>query len=170
MYRSVPFRSLCVAAFSLLSAASASAQPARFADPAAIDSAVAHFTGALPGTPGAAQPVDRRLRLAPCSSPLSMTWRGQGRDTVIVRCPDAGSWRLFVPVLAASLQETAGPAVQRGESITIAATGAGFTVSQPGEALDSGAIGAWIRVRAGAKAEPIRARVERPGLVVVPVE
>lgn len=166
---SAMFRPAILVAAALLPA-TVQAQPVRFADLAAIDGAVAQFTGALPGMPGAAQPVDRRLRLSPCSMPLSLAWRGQGRDTVVVQCPDAGSWRLFVPVLAASRQDAAGPAVQRGEAVTIAATGDGFTVSQPGEAMESGAVGAWIKVRTSARAEPIRARVDRPGLVVVPVE
>lgn len=163
-----PFsRSLLLAPLVL---AAATAQAAPFAEPAAIDAAVAQFTGAPVGTTGgAAQPVDRRLRLSPCANPLSLGWYGGRRDTVLVQCPDVGSWRLFVPLLQASgVAET--PAVLRGESLTIAVTGPGFSVSQPGEALDGGAVGAWIRVKSASNSgQTMRARIVRPGLVEVPL-
>jgi flagella basal body P-ring formation protein FlgA len=58
--------------------------------------------------------------------------------------------------------------VLRGEAVTIAVSGDGFTVSQPGEALDPGAVGQWIRVKtAAAGAQPLRARIVRPGLVAL---
>jgi len=39
-------------------------------------------------------------------------------------------------------------------------------VTQPGEALEGGAVGAWIRVKsASSAADPLRARIVRPGLV-----
>ncbi|WP_298197237.1 flagella basal body P-ring formation protein FlgA [Novosphingobium sp.] len=141
---------------------------APFADPAAIDAAVAQFTGVpLGSTGGAAQPVDRRLRLRPCANPLSIGWYGSRRDTVLVQCPDVGSWRLFVPLLVTAGPADA-PAVLRGEGVTIAVTGPGFSVSQPGEALDGGAVGAWIRVKSTtAGGQPMRARIVRPGLVEV---
>lgn len=152
----------------------AAALAASYADLAAIDREVAAFTGADIGSRGgAATPVDRRLRLNPCASPLALSWRMPRRESVIVECPDAGGWRLFVPVVAAPAEQGAAPAVVRGENVTIAVEGEGFAVSQPGEALDPGAVGAWIRVRTltGGKAgaEPFRARVVRPGLVSVPL-
>jgi flagella basal body P-ring formation protein FlgA len=53
-----------------------------YADPAAIDAQVADFTGHPMGTSGgAAQAVDRRLRLTPCRSPLAVSWRGLRRDS-----------------------------------------------------------------------------------------
>ena len=148
--------------------APAAAQAAPFADPAAIDAAVARFTGAPLGTTGgAAQPVDRRLRLQACANPLSIGWYGSRRDTVLVQCPDVGSWRLFVPLLINAGPAEA-PAVLRGEGVTIAVTGPGFSVSQPGEALDGGTVGAWIRVKStAAGSQPMRARIVRPGLVEV---
>lgn len=141
---------------------------APFADPVTIDGAVAQFTGMPLGSPGgAAQPVDRRLRLNACANPLSVGWYAGRRDTVLVQCPDPGSWRLFVPLLVSAGAET--PAVLRGESVTVAVTGAGFSISQPGEAMDSGPVGAWIQVKpaAGANQQPVRARIVRPGLVEV---
>ncbi|MCX7283961.1 MAG: flagella basal body P-ring formation protein FlgA [Novosphingobium sp.] len=150
----------------------AQAQPPGYHDLTTIDAAVAAFTGAGAGQPGGAvMPVDRRLRLAPCYSPLVAAWYGGGQDNVIVRCPDPGGWRLFVATSGNGRQDAAAPpAVARGEAITIAVAGDGFAVSQPGEAMEAGPVGAWIRVRTSAKAVPIRARIERPGMVIVPLD
>lgn len=160
----LPF-SLALLLAPLMTAAPAVAAP--FADPVAIDGAVAQFTGMPLGSPGgAAQPVDRRLRLSACANPLSIGWYAGRRDTVLVQCPDPGSWRLFVPLLISAGSES--PAVLRGEAVTITLAGAGFTISQPGEALEPGAVGAWIRVKPAAGAnQPVRARIVRPGLVEV---
>jgi len=151
----------------LFLAAAATAASA-YANPVQIDNAVAHFTGAAIGQPGGAlQPVDRRLRLNPCAAPLALAWRTARRDSVVVQCPDIGGWRLFVPVNAypvATLPEP--PAINRGDAVTIAVEGEGFSISRPGEAMEAGPAGQWIRVRPVA-GEPIRARVVRPGLVAV---
>lgn len=148
------------------------AQSSPFHDLVAIDRAVTAFTGAGIGEPGGATlPVDRRLRLAACRSPLSLDWQGSRQDTVLVQCPDAGGWRLFVATSGNTRQGPAAPpAIARGEAVTISVAGDGFSVAQSGEAMDSGALGAWIRVRTSARATPIRARIERPGLVIVPVD
>lgn len=144
---------------------------APLADLAAIDRAVAAFTGQQIGVPGgAAQPVDRRLRLAACAAPLALAWYGNAQTSVLVRCPDAGGWRVFVPISAAPVAAPAVVAVARGEGVTVTVAGDGFSVSQPGEALDAGAVGSWIRVKTAAKADPLRARVVRPGLVELPVD
>lgn len=147
----------------------------RTADLAVLDQAVAAFTGARAGTPGGATgPVDPRLRLRPCVQPPALSWHTPRRDTVVVECPDPGGWRLFVPVLAGSsttASDGGAVLVSRGDAVTIAVSGRGFTVSQSGEALEPGGAGAWIRVRtARTGAEPIRARVVRPGLVAVPLD
>ncbi len=149
----------------LLLASPALAQSA-VADLAEIDRAVARFTGAPIGAPGgAAMPVDRRLRLAPCRAPLALGWYGPRRDTVEVSCPVAGGWRLYVP-LAGVAQSAAAPLVARGDAVTITVSGEGFAVSQPGEALEAGGEGEWIKVRGvNPKAPVLRARVLRPGLV-----
>jgi flagella basal body P-ring formation protein FlgA len=147
------------------------AAAAAFADLDAIDRQVALFTGAQVGMAGGlVQPLDRRLQLRPCFAPLALSWRGDARDTVVAQCPDAGGWRLFVPVRAAALTASGPPAVSRGDAVTMAISGEGFSVSQPAEALDAGSVGAWVRVRAvGGKGEPMRAQVIRPGLVTVPM-
>lgn len=167
-----PFAPLPFAPLLLAVAATpvAAAPGAPFTDPAQIDGAVMQFTGVPVGAPGgAAQGVDRRLKLAACRNPLSLGWYGGRRDTVVVQCPDPGSWRLFVPLLQSAASGKSGAsAVVRGEAVTIAVQGAGFSVSQPGEALDSGAVNDWIRVKpAAAGAQALRARIVRPGLVAV---
>lgn len=155
-----------------------SAQPVGFHDLVAIDAAVAAFTGAGIGVPGGASlPVDRRMRLSPCYSALALSWYGNRQDNVLVQCPDPGGWRLFVAVSGNTRQgaapgtgPAAPPAVMRGEAVTIAVSGEGFSVSQSGEAMEAGPVGAWIRVRTSVKATPIRAQIARPGLVVVPID
>jgi len=161
-----------LAILALLCAPSAHAQAAPgLQDPASIDRDVAAFTGEPIGAPGgAARPIDRRLRLSACAAPLALSWRGDARTSILVECPDAGGWHIYVALSAGIRQSVAGPVIERGQSVTVALTGEGFSVSQPAEALESGALGAWIRVRTVAKGEPLQARVVRPGLVEVPVE
>jgi flagella basal body P-ring formation protein FlgA len=148
-------------------AASVPAHAAGFADPAAIDRAVAEFTGAAAGAPGGARtPVDRRLRLASCGAGLALEWYGRGHDTVLVRCPEEGGWRLFVPLASGGSQQAGPDVVSRGEMVAITLRGSGFTLSRQGEALEAGAVGEWIRVRPSDKrADPLRAQVLRPGVV-----
>ena len=141
---------------------------AGFQDHAAIDREVAQFTGMPLGAQGGARlPVDRRLKLSQCPAPLSLEWYGNANQTVLVRCPIAGGWRLFVPVEGGgTMGAKAQPVVARGETVSIAIEGKGFSISRQGEALDAGAIGEWIRVRpAGAGRDPIRARITHPGKV-----
>ena len=145
------------------------AAAAPFADLNVIDRQVAAFTGVPVGAAGGAiLPLDRRLRLRPCSAPLALSWRGERHDAVVAECPDAGGWRLFVPVRASAASVAATPAVNRGDAVTIAVSGDGFSVNQPGEALESGAVGAWVRVRGiGKTGAAMQARVIRAGLVGV---
>lgn len=144
-------------------------------DPAAIDRAVMEFTGAAIGQPGGARlPVDRRMRLNPCGMPLALEWYGRNRDSVQVRCPDAG-WRIYVAV--AQVSQAAQPGepgggeivVSRGETVSIIVEGGGFSLSRQAVAMEEGAIGSWIKVRPtqGTKADPVRAQVVRPGQVAV---
>jgi flagella basal body P-ring formation protein FlgA len=148
------------------------AQASRFTDPAMIDRAVAAFTGAEPGTPGGARlPADRRLRLAACAAPLAVAWHGPARTAVSVECAGPQSWRIFVAVDgggAAAPGRAVSPAVKRGDALTIMVRGRGFSVQQAGEAIEGGMVGDWIFVRTARKAEPLRARIERPGLAVIP--
>lgn len=162
-----------------LIAGAALAPAGGIADLSALDARVARFTGMPVGQPGGAlMPLDRRLRLRACAGEPALAWHGAGRRTVLVQCPDPGGWRLFVPIAGngvggADLPEA--PVINRGDAVTIAVSGAGFAVSQPGEAMEAGAPGAWIRVRPAGQAAPgqppsaMRAQVVRPGLVTIPL-
>lgn len=132
-----------------------------FADLDEVDRQVTAFAGQP------APPVDRRLRLARCVAPLVLDWYGTTRQAVQVRCPAAGGWTLYVAMPAAAISGAL-PLIHRGDSVTIQVGGEGWAVSQPGEALEPGAAGAWIKVRGLApKAPVLRGRVLRPGLVGV---
>jgi flagellar basal body P-ring formation protein FlgA len=150
---------------------SAPAMAGNFIDPSAIDREVAAFTDVAVGGAGGGAPVDRRLRLAECGKPLALTWHGDRHDTVMVQCPDAGGWHVFVPLRHAAGAMSGVAAVARGEEVTVSITGDGFTVSQSGEALEGGVVGDWIRVSpvkdSKSASEPIRAQILRPGLVAV---
>lgn len=151
----------------------AEAQTRAATDPAAIDRAVAEFTGAAIGAPGGARMAsDPRLQLAPCGGPLAVSWHTPARTAVQVECPGPTSWRIFVAIAPAQGQSAAraAPAVKRGDAVTVVVRGRGFSVQKPGEALEAGAVGDWITVRTGPKTEGLRARIERPGLVVIPAE
>lgn len=153
--------------------ASASAQTlAASTSPTAIDRAVAAFTGAAIGAPGGARMAsDPRLQLAPCAAPLAVSWHTAARSAVAVECPGPTPWRVFVaiaPVTGSGAAVRAAPAVKRGDAITILVRGRGFSVQQPGEAMEAGAVGDWIEVRTSRKAQGLRARIERPGLAVIP--
>lgn len=140
-----------------------------FHDPSGIDRDVAQFTGAPTGSAGGARlPVDRRLKLSRCPMPLALEWYGSTGQTVLVRCPIAGGWRLFVPIAGLPAGATPEPVVTRGEVVAIVIQGRGFTVTHQGEALEAGAVDEWIRVRpAGAKRDTVRARVLQPGKVAL---
>lgn len=140
-----------------------------YTDPREIDRAVVAFTGAQIGEPGGARmPADRRLRLADCASPLEASWHGSGRTTVRVDCPDAGGWRIFVATRPAPRAAAAAPSVKRGDPVTVLVRGRGFSVQQNGEALETGSAGDWIGIRTNRKGPTLRARIERPGLAVIP--
>ncbi len=139
------------------------------ADLTALDRVVATFTGVPIGQPGgAAAALDRRLRLARCPAEPVPSWHGARREAVQLRCPVAGGWTLYVPIMGAPGGMAAAPLVQRGDAVSIVVAGDGFALSQPGEALEGGAGGAWIKVRGLApKAPVLRGRVLRPGVVGV---
>jgi flagella basal body P-ring formation protein FlgA len=129
------------------------------ADLSAIEQAAEQFAGAP------VAPLDPRLRLAQCQQAPALSWSGSQHDTVLVQCPSAGGWRLYLQ-LANRPAAAQAPVVARGDAVMIRLGGTGFAVSQSGEALEAGAVGVWIKVRtAKGKGEPLRARVLRPGLV-----
>ena len=150
------------------------------ADHAALDRLVAAFAGAAIGAPGGAlAPVDRRLRLRPCTAPPALQWHGAPGRTVAVTCSGPGGWRIFVNLapLAAPANHPASSrtaatrtaAIKRGDALTVAVIGQGFVIRRSAEALESGVAGDWIAVRTGAQNEPVRARIVEPGLAEIPL-
>ena len=150
------------------------AQARGIADPAAIDRAVEAFTGAAIGAPGGARtPADPRLQLAACGGALAVSWHTPARTAVQVECPGPANWRIFVAInrdAGAPGAAKPAPAVKRGDALTVMVRGRGFSVQQPAEAMESGAVGDWIFVRTSRKAEALRARIARPGLAVIPAD
>ena len=154
-------------------------------EPAEIDRAVSAFTGAKVGEVGGARAAAaRRLRLAACATPLTTQWHGTRRNAVKVECTQtrgrADPWRIFVATRPA-FQSAPGPAsavqrapsvspIKRGDPITVIVRGRGFSVQQAGEATENGHVGDWIGVRTARQAEPVRARIERPGLAIIPMQ
>ena len=140
-------------------------------DPAQIDAAVAEFTGAAIGEVGGARvPADRRLRLDACPVPLETAWHGRAKSTVRVACPAAQGWRIFIATKPEprALVSAQPQIIKRGDPITVVVRGRGFSVQQSGEAMDNGRVGDWIGIRTTRKGDPVRARIERPGLAVIP--
>lgn len=159
----------CMPVFAVLASAQESPRSA-YTDPSAIDRAVAEFTGATIGEVGGARmAADRRLRLAACAQPLETSWHGRAGSTVAVACAGPQSWRIFISVNAPQAAAASAPAVKRGDPVTVAVRGHGFTVQQSGEAMENGTVGDWIAIRTERGTEPIRARIERPGLAIIPV-
>ncbi|WP_324261181.1 flagella basal body P-ring formation protein FlgA [Altererythrobacter sp. H2] len=163
------FRSIILPALSALAApAVAQSTPIPHAE---LDRIVARFTGMAIGQPGGArEPVDRRLRLRACGSDPVASWHGAPGRTVQIACPDGGGWRIFVNLVVGPATTSRQPAVRRGESLTVAVTGRGFTVRRTAQALSAGAVGDWIPVRTSDGSEPVRARLVQPGLAEIPLD
>lgn len=160
-------RAISLAALAL--PAPLAAEPAT-ADHAVLDRLVADFTGAAIGTPGGARaPVDRRLRLRPCSSTPEARWHGEPGRTVQLMCDQPGGWRVFVGLLAAQGPASRAPVVKRGDALTVAVVGRGFAIRRGAEALEAGAVGDWVAVRTAPDTDPVRARIVQPGLAEIPL-
>lgn len=139
-------------------------------DAAELNHAIAGFLGQPAGSMGGAKnPLDPRLRLTRCAAPLAFGWHGTPGRTLALSCPDSGGWRIFVAVSAPSrMPLRTEPAVKRGEMITLLIRGRGFSLQGHGLARDPGAVGDWIRVELPNSPTPLRARIERPGLAILP--
>jgi flagellar basal body P-ring formation protein FlgA len=146
----------------LLGAAPLAAQQMEDVD--ALDAQIAASIGAEIGAPGgAAQAVDRRLKLARCSEALDIAPSPFG--DAIVRCKSLG-WRIRVPLV----QGTQGIAsremlVKRGESVNLVIGGNGFEVSVAATALEDGGLGKSIRVKSPTASAAIVATVDSRGVV-----
>ena len=156
--------------FSLLLLAAA---PAAI-DLALLDRAAEIFAGARLGEPGGpTAPIDRRLRLAGCSSSPEFTWRTDAHDAIVIRCPDPKGWRIFVSVKAApaAVQVAAvkaEPVIRRGDPVTLEAGDSGFSVSADGTAMSDAAPGGRLQIKMeGAKA-PVQAIAVEAGKATLP--
>jgi flagella basal body P-ring formation protein FlgA len=119
-----------------------------------------------PGGPATA--IDRRLKLAPC--PTLVTIDPPALGAVALRCPAAG-WRIRVPLVrpaasAAAVKATA--LVRRGDPVELIAASSSFSVSAQAIAQEDGAAGERIRVRTDQKSPVIFAEVVDAGIVRIP--
>ena len=167
-----------------LAAAATAAMPAAaqtFEDIEALDHRVAAALGAGIGEPGGpARPIDRRLRLAACTGPVSVEAPTLGAATV--RCEQLG-WRIRVPVIGADAAPTeqesnwggqrtaraarAAPVVRRGDPVALVVMSGSFTVSRQAVADQDGAPGDRIRVRTEPRATPIIGQVLPDGRILM---
>ncbi|WP_298307486.1 flagella basal body P-ring formation protein FlgA [uncultured Erythrobacter sp.] len=142
-----------------------------YTNPTEIDHAVEQFTGAAIGEIGGARlPADRRLRLSNCQEPLGVKWHGRAQTIVRVDCTGPNRWHVFMAITPAKPAPEIVKVVTRGDPITVIVRGRGFSVQQSAEAMESGAVGDWIALRSASRRDTIRARIERPGLAVIPVD
>jgi flagella basal body P-ring formation protein FlgA len=139
-----------------------------------LDSRISAALGAGIGEPGgAANPVDRRLRLAACPQPVEIAEPAMG--AVTVRCQPLG-WRIRVPLVssrgasaaAAPAAARAAPTIRRGDQIQLVAISNGFTVSTLAVADQDGAPGDRIRVRTEHRSAPVIGQVLEDGRVALP--
>ena len=141
---------------------------------------MAGFAGHSIGeTGGARTAVDARLKLANCSM-VSLNWRTDSHDSVVVTCPDP-QWRIFVPMLMpASAPPAAAPAaapvlaaklaivIKRGDPVTVVAGDGAFTVTRDGIATTDAAAGARVLIRVQEGKPPIQAVAVEPGKAMIP--
>jgi flagella basal body P-ring formation protein FlgA len=156
---------------------------AGFQDTAALDRAVADFTGVPIGrTGGARAAVDARLKLASCPT-VALAWRTAAQDAVVVRC-SGPEWRIFVPVmmpasqpaaavgLAAPRAATAAPAgpavIRRNDPVTVEAGTNGFSITREGIAMGDAPVGGRFLVRVEGAKGPVQATAVSAGRATLP--
>ena len=170
----------------LVALAVAGALPAHgagFQDTAALDRAVADFTGVPIGrTGGARAAVDARLKLAACPT-VALAWRTAAQDAVVVRC-SGPEWRIFVPVVMPATQAAAigaagapralavapagPPVIRRNDPVTIEAGTDGFSITREGVALGDAPAGGRFLVRVEGAKGPVQATAVAAGRATLP--
>jgi len=165
----------------LLAAATPSIAQGPFQDTAALDRAVADFTGRPLGSEGGARaPVDARLKLATCST-LMMKWRQDNHDAVVISCANP-EWRIFVPVVMAPVAAAPAPApspvtpvaakpdyvIKRGDPVSVEVNTNGFAVTRDGIAMTDAAAGARLLVDVAGPKKPIQAIALEAGRATLP--
>lgn len=147
-------------------------------DLALLDRAAEIFAGAPLGAPGGpVAPIDRRLKLAACGSSPEFSWRTEARDAIVIRCPEPGSWRIFVamkpqaagaaPTLATAPIKVE-PVIRRGDPVTLSAGRPGFAVTADGVAMADAAPGARFQVKIEGPKNPVQAIAVEAGLATLP--
>ena len=153
----------------------AAATPAA-TDLALLDRAAEIFAGARLGDPGGPiAPIDRRLRLAACASSPEFTWRSDARDAIVIRCPEANGWRIFVSVKALpsspavqAIAVKAEPVIRRGDPVTLEAAQGSFSVSADGIAMSDAAPGGRLQVKMDGAKAPVQAIAVGTGRATLP--
>lgn len=176
-------RAIFAALPALFIASPALAAPGPIQDTISIDRAVASFTGHATGDAGGARTeVDSRLRLAACPM-VSMAWRSDAHDAVVVTCTGP-EWRIFVPVrVAASAPAATAPTqimaaapapvrlaavIKRGDPVTISAGTNGFSITREGVAMGDAAPGARFFVKCEDAKNPVQAVAVEAGRATLP--
>lgn len=161
--------------------AHAATDAAGFEDLTKLEGRVIGALDADIGTPGGpVTHLDRRLKLQPCPSPVTIDPPALG--AVALRCEALG-WRIRMPLMKAPGQQAATavaspaiyqpappmtpPLIKRGDPIELVAGAGGFTVSTAAIAQEDGRLGGRIRVKAGDKPQILIGMVEDGGRVRV---
>lgn len=153
----------------LIAALIAAASPGGFEDIAKLEArVVAALDAGIGEAGGPVAPIDRRLKLARCPTPVTIDPPALG--AVALRCAALG-WRIRVPQARASAggsvqaQAQAMPLVRRGDPVEVRADGYAFSVVGSAIADEDGAAGARIRVRTDRTRPPVVAEVVDVGVV-----
>lgn len=127
----------------------APAAASAFQNTAALDDAVAGFTGHAIGEDGGARTaIDTRLKLTQCPT-VALSWHGLHHDAVTIAC-SGPAWRIYVPVKMAAPAPgatAAAPAakpvdiIKRGDPVTVEASDSGFSISREAIAMGNAAVG-----------------------------
>ena len=154
-----------------------------------LDTIVVQFTGRPIGQMGGARAaVDTRLKLAACAAP-QLDWHTEAHEAVVVRCMSP-EWKIFVPVLApprpkpapvaaAPVQTPAAQApapvpakpeivIKRGDTVTLEAGGAGFSITREGVAMGDAPVGGRVMIKVDDKKPPIQAIAVQAGHAKLP--
>jgi flagellar basal body P-ring formation protein FlgA len=130
----------------------------QFEDVAALDAQVAAVAEA-------AQPIDRRLKLARC--PESVAIDPPALGAVALRCKSLG-WRIRVPLVQSAKPEAASEIIiRRGDAVELISSGDGFEVSTRGTAMEDGRVGKGIRVKSSTASAITLGTVTAAGAVQV---
>jgi flagella basal body P-ring formation protein FlgA len=161
----------------LAAPAGAVAGPDGFEDIAKLEGRVVGALDADIGQPGGpVAPIDRRLKLTACPSPVTIDPPALG--ALPLRCEALG-WRIRVPlvripgatpamqVAAASPPPATPVVIKRGDPVQLVSGAAGFSVSTAGVAQEDGHAGGVVRVKTDAKGPVILGQVVDAGLVRV---